>query len=238
MIEFPVTSQASPQPHHASQAAMFSAMLNNLSVDNMTSHTRSLLDCAAQAGNNQARNFGLVSLANNTGDYRQRDGPSVQTDPSSGPLAAMATMTDMKAAAMLSQASNFSSPGGESGSGDAPLSPSPPPPSSSSSLTPTSTNVVNPHGIDSILNRRTAAGLPPLSPSCLPSTSSAADTSNLSSTMSRFGLSNPYLGQSLTSGGKFQDLVSQRAAAIYWPGIQGLMSNPTVWRDRFVLNSK
>ena len=109
MIEFPVTSQASPQPHHASQAAMFSAMLNNLSVDNMTSHTRSLLDCAAQAGNNQARNFGLVSLANNTGDYRQRDGSSVQTDPSSGPLAAMATMTDMKAAAMLSQASNFSS---------------------------------------------------------------------------------------------------------------------------------
>ena len=47
---------------------MFSAMLNNLSVDNMNSHTRSLLDCAAQAGNNQARNFGLVSLAsNNTG---------------------------------------------------------------------------------------------------------------------------------------------------------------------------
>ena len=149
----------------------------------------------------------------------------------------MATMTDMKAAAMLSQASNFSSPGGESGSGgEAPLSPSPPPPSSSSSLTNT-TNVVNPHGIDSILNRRTAAGLPPLSPSCLPSTSSSADTA-LSSTISRFGLSNPYLGQSLTTGGKFQDLVSQRAAAIYWPGIQGLMSNPTVWRDRFVLNSK
>merc|ERR1719189_1450195 len=61
--------------------------------------------------------------------------------------------------------------------------------------------------------------------------------SSLSTTMSRFGLSNPYLGQSLTTGGKFQDLVSQRAAAIYWPGIQGLMSNPTVWRDRFVLNN-
>ena len=150
----------------------------------------------------------------------------------------MATMTDMKAAAMLSQASNFPSPGGESASGDAPLSPSPPPPSYSS-LTPTSssTNVVNPHGIDNILNRRTAAGLPPLSPSCLPSSSSSVDT-NLSTTMSRFGLSNPYLGQSLTTGGKFQDLVSQRAAAIYWPGIQGLMSNPTVWRDRFVLNSE
>ena len=150
----------------------------------------------------------------------------------------MATMTDMKAAAMLSQASNFPCTGGESGPGEAPLSPSPPPPSSSS-LTPTSTStsVVNPHGIDSILNRRTAAGLPPLSPSCLPSSSSSMDT-NLSTTMSRFGLSNPYLGQSLTTGGKFQDLVSQRAAAIYWPGIQGLMSNPTVWRDRFVLNSE
>ena len=32
--------------------------------------------------------------------------------------------------------------------------------------------------------------------------------------------------------------VTQRTAAIYWPGIQGLMSNPAVWRDRFVLNSK
>ena len=243
MIEFPVSSpQPSPQPHHASQAAVFSAMLNNLSVDNMNSHTRSLLDCAAQAGNNQARNFGLVSLASsNTGEAGEmvESGLKFSVDVS-GPLAAMATMTDMKAAAMLSQASTFSSPGTESGSaGEAPLSPSPPPTSSSSStsLTSTSSNVVNPHGIDSILNRRTAAGLPPLSPSCLPATSSSADT-NLSSTMSRFGLSNPYLGQSITTGGKFQDLVSQRAAAIYWPGIQGLMSNPTVWRDRFVLNSK
>ena len=29
-----------------------------------------------------------------------------------------------------------------------------------------------------------------------------------------------------------------RYELFYWPGIQGLMSNPTVWRDRFVLNSK
>ena len=49
---------------------MFSAMLSGLSgesVNQMTSmssvNTRSLLDCAAQAGHNQARNFGLASLA-------------------------------------------------------------------------------------------------------------------------------------------------------------------------------
>ena len=54
----------------SSQAAMFSAMLSGLSgesVNQMTSmssvNTRSLLDCAAQAGHNQARNFGLASLA-------------------------------------------------------------------------------------------------------------------------------------------------------------------------------
>ena len=70
MIEFPVSSpQPSPQPHHASQAAMFSAMLNNLSVDNMNSHTRSLLDCAAQAGHTQARSLGLASLTgSNSGE--------------------------------------------------------------------------------------------------------------------------------------------------------------------------
>ena len=40
-------------------------------------------------------------------------------------------------------------------------------------------------------------------------------------------------------GGKFPDLTSVTSrAALYWPGIQGLMSNPSVWRDRFVLNSK
>lgn len=59
--------------------------------------------------------------------------------------------------------------------------------------------------------------------------------------MSRFGLSNPYLSQSLAQagggGGKFPDLTVTQRAAIYWPGIQGLMSNPAVWRDRFVLNN-
>ena len=49
-----------------SQAAMFSAMLSGLSGDGTMSsinNSRSLLDCAAQAGHTQARNFGLASLA-------------------------------------------------------------------------------------------------------------------------------------------------------------------------------
>ena len=60
----------------------------------------------------------------------------------------------------------------------------------------------------------------------------------------RFGLTNPYLSQTLAQagagggGGKFPDLTVTQRAAMYWPGIQGLMSNPAVWRDRFVLNSK
>ena len=58
--------------------------------------------------------------------------------------------------------------------------------------------------------------------------------------MSRFGLTNPYLTQSLAGGagggagtGNFPALTVTQKAALYWPGIQGLMSNPAVWRDRF-----
>ena len=57
-------------------------------------------------------------------------------------------------------------------------------------------------------------------------------------------MSNPYLSQSLAQAGggagagKFPDLTVTQRAALYWPGIQGLMSNPNVWRDRFVLNSE
>jgi hypothetical protein len=73
----------------------------------------------------------------------------------------------------------------------------------------------------------------------------------LASSMSRFGLGAggggggggggpPYLGQGLGSpgGGKFSELTPHQRAALYWPGIQGLISNPAVWRDRFVLSSK
>ena len=54
-----------------------------------------------------------------------------------------------------------------------------------------------------------------------------------------FGLSNPYLAAGAAAqGGKFPDLTVTQRAAFNWPGIQGLMSNPSMWRDRFVLNSK
>ena len=65
-------------PCASSQAAMFTAMLSGLSshsvdtaaaggVAGMGAGTaRSLLDCAAQAGHNQARSLGLASLASST----------------------------------------------------------------------------------------------------------------------------------------------------------------------------
>ena len=64
--------------------------------------------------------------------------------------------------------------------------------------------------------------------------------SEISSTMSRFGLSNPYLSSGLAGsvGSKFSELSAHQRAALYWPGIQGLISNPAVWRDRFVLSSE
>ena len=52
------------------------------------------------------------------------------------------------------------------------------------------------------------------------------------------------MGQSLSGGGagtagsKLSDLTPHQRAALYWPGIQGLISNPAVWRDRFLLTSK
>ena len=143
---------------------MFSAMLSGLSGSSDQGQTRSLLDCAAQAGHNQARNFGLASLnTSNTGEEVIVDEMS-DDDDVSGPLSALHSMTDMKTAAMLSQVSK-TSPAVSPGSPPAPVSPvtspSPPPGSApGSTATPTTPHTVNPHGIDSILNRsRTAAGL-------------------------------------------------------------------------------
>ena len=104
-----------------------------------------------------------------------------------GPLSALHTMTDMKAAAMLSQAQAATraavSPGPapecEGGS------PSPPPASSQVAATAPGQHAVNPHGIDSILNRRQqqgAAGLPGLG---LATSTATSMGENLSTTMSR-----------------------------------------------------
>ncbi|XP_023332721.1 homeobox protein Nkx-6.2 isoform X3 [Eurytemora carolleeae] len=125
-------------------------------------------------------------------------------------LAALHTMTDMKSAML----------------GHTPLSPSPPPSSNPSS--PVQTNPVNPHGIDNILNRRTALSMPS---AVSPTTDRTVESL---SNISRFGLNpNPYINQGL-GGGKFSELTPHQRAALYWPG---LISNPTVWRDRFVLNN-
>jgi len=131
----------------------------------------------------------------------------------------------------------------------------------------------NPHGIDTILNRRTAAAAaalnsltsqtqnssssppPPPTPSNLPpgigsSVSSSSVSNNIStSSINNSATTNP--GQTQVNPYfKLEDLhqaaaqaavqvASQQrpnvanAASLYWPGIQGLISNPNVWRDRF-----
>lgn len=208
MIEFPVTSQtlgsayAQTSPTSTPNQAMFN-LLSGLNMDacNNASAARSLLDCSgAQA--NGGRNFNLGNLTNSP----------------TGPLAALHSMTDMKTA-MLSQGFSQASSGG----------PSPSPPPQGTPCSTTSSNPINPHGIDNILNRRTAMSMS----MSMPTTSVAEGLS----TMSRFGLSNPYLNQSLAGAGKFSELTPHQRAALYWPGIQGLISNPAVWRDRFVLNN-
>ena len=130
----------------------------------------------------------------------------------------------------------------------------------------------NPHGIDTILNRRTAAAAaalnsltsqtqnssssppPPPASSNLPpgigsSVSSSSSNNISSSSINNSATTNP--GQTQVNPYfKLEDLhqaaahaavqvASQQrpnvanAASLYWPGIQGLISNPNVWRDRF-----
>jgi len=203
MIEFPVTSQAvSLSPTYPQSPPPNQAMFNLLSGLNMESYAgttasqarlqRAQTDCA------QVTRPG-ISLANVSAGGSPSPGP--------GPLAALHSMTDMKAAMGLS------------------ASPSPPPlPSPCSGST--TANPVNPHGIDNILNRSRSLTLP---------TTSASMAENLSSM--RFGLPNPYLSPGLAQASKLGELTPHQRAALYWPGIQGLISNPSVWRDRFVLNN-
>ena len=100
----------------------------------------------------------------------------------------------------------------------------------------------NPHGIDTILNRRTAAAalntLTSSNSNSSPpnSTSSTTNNSTSNNTSSATPSVNPYF--------KLEDLHQAAAAAaqianqrqnsnLYWPGIQGLISNPHIWRERF-----
>ena len=98
----------------------------------------------------------------------------------------------------------------------------------------------NPHGIDTILNRRTAAAalntLTSSNSNSSPPNSTSSSTNNCTSSNSTAPSVNPYF--------KLEDLHQAAAAAaqianqrqnsnLYWPGIQGLISNPHIWRERF-----
>lgn len=167
---------------------MFSAMLSSMSSAQASEGSRSLLDCAAQAGHTQARSLGLASLTgSNSGELITLPPDHTLTDIYPGPLSALHSMTDMKTAAMLSgSVTPKSDPALAGDTGPAsPLSPGSPPPSSAPSATPSTpghTHPVNPHGIDSILNRQTA-GLPGLGG--VPSSVASSMGENFSSTMSR-----------------------------------------------------
>ena len=107
----------------------------------------------------------------------------------------------------------------------------------------------NPHGIDTILSRRTAAqaALNTLtssnSNSSPPNSTSENGSSGTTNTSSNNG-SNP-APASVNPYFKLEDLHQAAAAAaqianqrqnsqnLYWPGIQGLISNPHIWRERF-----
>ena len=124
----------------------------------------------------------------------------------------------------------------------------------------------NPHGIDTILNRRrtemenSADNNSSLlhrsnNTTCItPPESSLASTGgippSLSARLSSSLQANPYFNAAnalsqMGSSCKLEDLqaaAAQAAAAghqranLYWPGIQGLISNPNIWRERLALN--
>ena len=126
----------------------------------------------------------------------------------------------------------------------------------------------NPHGIDTILNRRrtemenTADNNSSLlhrssNTTCItPPETSLSSTGglppSLSARLSSSLQANPYFNAAnalsqMGSSCKLEDLqaaAAQAAAAghqragLYWPGIQGLISNPNIWRERLALNGK
>ena len=167
---------------------MFSAMLSSMSSVQTSEGSRSLLDCAAQAGHTQARSLGLASLTGSpSGELVTPGDPPLTRDMCPGPLSALHSMADMKTAAMMSgSVTTKCDPSLAPDTAPAsPLSPGSPPPSSApsaTSSTPGHTHPVNPHGIDSILNRQTA-GLPGLGG--VPSSVASSMGENFSNTMSR-----------------------------------------------------
>lgn len=109
----------------------------------------------------------------------------------------------------------------------------------------------NPHGIDTILNRRTAAAAQAALNS-LTSSAAANNTINNTSASSNNAAPNndscavtaastvnPYFKlEDFQAAAQAAAQVAQQrpnsaASNLYWPGIQGLISNPNLWRDRF-----
>jgi len=110
----------------------------------------------------------------------------------------------------------------------------------------------NPHGIDTILNRRSAAAalaLTSLTATASTNTNSIASTTNNHSTSASPPSSgggggggnsavNPYfkledLHQAAAAAAQVAQHQRQPNTNLYWPGIQGLIANPNLWRDRF-----
>jgi len=201
------------------------AMFSLLSGLNMDSSRNMMLAADPNSSTSPAgnRNLMLSSMAGNP----------------SNPLAALHTMTDMKSAMLgqgLSQGGSYPHQASRQTSLS---SPSPPPLHPCTGAPPTTTNPVNPHGIDNILNRQSAANAISMAQINSSSDLSVAEGLNsMSSSLQRFaGLSSPYLTQNLGGAAKFSELTAHQRAALYWPGIQGLIANPATWRERFAFNN-
>ncbi|XP_047735824.1 uncharacterized protein LOC125177677, partial [Hyalella azteca] len=154
------------------------------------------------------------------------------------PLAALHTMTDMKARygppkSLSPHSPPQLSPQGLSSPHEShhlsPASypnPTPPPVSSiySSYSTPTSPNsciattLANPHGIENILSR----------PSPFITTSTGGLSMGAMGGLGRLGGPMGTLYGGLA--GKMAELA--RPSSVYWPGVQGMLQNPLFWRER------
>ncbi|CAL7938991.1 unnamed protein product [Xylocopa violacea] len=86
----------------------------------------------------------------------------------------------------------------------------------------------NPHGIDTILSRPAATH--PQAPVSAAHAALQPTPHPQHMTASRYGM---HAGFTASSGiGQFQQRTEPRHPAVYWPGLQGLVSDPLAWRAR------
>uniref|UniRef100_A0A182QPJ7 Uncharacterized protein n=1 Tax=Anopheles farauti TaxID=69004 RepID=A0A182QPJ7_9DIPT len=151
------------------------------------------------------------------------------------PLAALHSMTEMKAAQHQQQHGGGGPPGQQQGShpggGGGPASPPGPPHQTAVSQTSSTTHSAssatsNPHGIDTILSRPppvTTAQLNALGGGMPRFTAAVAAAANMAQYLSQ----NHANGPMKAHAGPLVDRTH-----LYWPGLQGLVANPMAWRDR------